>query len=226
MMKLPKLVLFDGFLHACQTGYNNLILLISSKSSHFFIPGVLDCEMIAHMETIPTHTTTRIDRQALAGIYEQYSPGIFRYAFRMLGDQDQAEECVAETFSRFLHIIKDRRMPDNVQAYLYRIAHNWVTDSYRRQPQFESIENESEEKHADASQNPAHLAAQNLEQERIRQAMRNLPPEQRLVIALRFLEDRSHEDVAAVLGKTVEATRALQHRAIAALRRMLIEQEN
>jgi RNA polymerase sigma-70 factor (ECF subfamily) len=56
-------------------------------------------------------------------------------------------------------------------------------------------------------------------------ALKNLPAEQRLVIALRFLEDRSHEEVAAVLGRTVEATRALQHRAMTALRRMLIETE-
>jgi DNA-directed RNA polymerase specialized sigma24 family protein len=55
--------------------------------------------------------------------------------------------------------------------------------------------------------------------------MRNLPDEQRLVVSLRFLENRSHEEAAAVLGKSAEATRALQYRALAALRRMLGEQE-
>jgi RNA polymerase sigma-70 factor (ECF subfamily) len=65
-----------------------------------------------------------------------------------------------------------------------------------------------------------------MDQERVRHALQRLSPEQRLVISLRFLEERSHEEVALVLGKTVEATRALQHRAIAALRQMLLQQED
>jgi RNA polymerase sigma-70 factor (ECF subfamily) len=176
--------------------------------------------MYMRSETLVITQATSYDRQALAGIYEKHSPGIFRYAYRILGEHDLAEECVAETFNRFLHALRDGTSPENVQAYLYRIAHNWITDCYRHQPHCVSLDAEM---HADPLDNPAHTVAENLEQERVRHAIRNLPPEQRLVISLRFLEDRSHEEVAAILGKTVEATRALQHRAIAALSRMLIE---
>ena len=174
------------------------------------------------MESLATTQTTRLDKQVLTGIYEQHSPGIFRYAYRLLGNQDLAEECVAETFSRYLHALRDERTPDNVQAYLYRVAHNWITDSYRRQAPTVDLDAEL---HADPSESPVQATAAKLEQERVRMALKNLPAEQRLVIALRFLEDRSHEEVAAILGRTVEATRALQHRAMTALRRMLIETE-
>jgi len=174
-----------------------------------------------YMDTLVAATPITFDRQALSDIYEQLSPGIFRYAYRLLGDQDLAEECVAETFSRFLHVLRDGRTPENIQAYLYRVAHNWITDSYRRQPHFETLDAEM---HADPEENPAQTVAANLELERVRKALWRLPAEQRLVVALRFLEERSHEEVAAILGKTVEATRALQHRAMDALRRMLIEQ--
>jgi RNA polymerase sigma-70 factor (ECF subfamily) len=178
--------------------------------------------MTMRMESLATTETTRLDRQVLTGIYEQHSPGIFRYAYRMLGNQDLAEECVAETFSRFLHALRDGRTPDNVQAYLYRVAHNWITDSYRRQTPTVELDAEL---HADPSESPSQATAAKMERERVRTALKNLPAEQRMVIALRFLEDRSHEEVAAVLGRTVEATRALQHRAMAALRRMLIDTE-
>lgn len=161
-------------------------------------------------------------KQALVEIYEFYSPRLYRYAFRLLGNQDLAEECVAETFSRFLRAVQlDRRKPDNVQAYLYRTAHNWIIDQYR----LREMDELDPEKHIDPTGNPSMAVAERLEQERVRSALLHLPAEQRQVVVLRFLEDWSHEQVADVIGKSIEATRAIQHRAIAALRRLLVERE-
>ena len=177
-------------------------------------------ETMALTQTEPV----RIDKQALVGIYEQHSPGLFRYAYRLLGDKDLAEECVSETFSRFLNALSIGRGPkENVQAYLYRVAHNWITDQYRRQPpQALSIEVDDQ---PDTQSNPALIVAQAMERERVRAALLRLPPDQRQVIMLRHLEQWPHQEVADALGKTAEATRALQYRAMAALRRMLIEEK-
>jgi RNA polymerase sigma-70 factor (ECF subfamily) len=164
-----------------------------------------------------------LDGEAIVNLYDRHSAGIYRYAYRLLGDRDMAEECVAETFSRFLLTVKHSKGPiENVQAYLYRMAHNWVTDQYRRQPK-PALEIDIEE-HADHSSNPSTLVHQSLERERVRKAMLQLPYEQQRVIEMRFLDELPHEDVARHLGKSVEATRALQYRALAALRQMLIEQ--
>jgi len=80
--------------------------------------------------------------------------------------------------------------------------------------------------HADSESNPLHLVTRESERERVRSALMQLSSDQRLVIELRFLEDWSHESVAQALCKTVEATRALQHRALAVLRRILLEQDS
>jgi len=177
------------------------------------------------MNTTMTLTDTRpVDKQVLVGIYEQHSPGLFRYAYRLLGDKDMAEECVSETFSRFLQALNNGGGPkENVQGYLYRVAHNWITDQYRRQPA-PTLSLEVEE-HPDDQSNPAKIIAQALERERVRVALLRLPPEQRQVVVLRLLEQWPHQEVADTLGKTVEATRALQYRAMAALRRMLIDEK-
>ena len=75
------------------------------------------------------------DQQALGEIYDLYSGKLYAYSMRLLGSQDLAEECVAETFSRFLLALKNGGGPQEyLQAYLYRVAHNWITDTYRRQP--------------------------------------------------------------------------------------------
>jgi RNA polymerase sigma-70 factor (ECF subfamily) len=162
------------------------------------------------------------DRQTLVTIYEEHNAELFRYAYRLLGDTALAEDCVSETFSRFLKAVRDGIGPvENVRAYLYRIAHNWITDHYRRQP-LPPLSLDAD-LHGATDANPSQVVAGQMEQDRVRAALLRLPPDQRQVIELRFVEDWSHEAVAASLGKTVEATRALQHRAIAALRRILLE---
>lgn len=161
-------------------------------------------------------------KQALVATYEYYSPRLYRYAYRLLGDQDLAEECVAETFSRFLKTIRQGSdQPVNTQAYLYRTAHNWIVDQYRAR----ESEQLDPERHIDSLGNPFLVVSTKLEQERVRSALLQLPAEQRQVIVLRFLEDWRHEQVAEVIGKSIDATRAIQHRAIAALRKLLIGQE-
>jgi RNA polymerase sigma-70 factor (ECF subfamily) len=165
-----------------------------------------------------------IDKQALVAIYEQHSSGIYRFAYRQLGDPGLAEECVSETFSRFLQAVRQGRGPiDNVTGYLYRIAQNCIVDHYRHKPHLPlplDVDN-----HPDPGGDPERAALQQLEEARVRAALQRLPDDQRRVVLLRILEGWSHEQVAKTLGKSIEATRALQYRALAALRRMLIEKE-
>jgi RNA polymerase sigma-70 factor (ECF subfamily) len=163
------------------------------------------------------------DHSCLTEIYDSYSPGIYRYAMRLLGDECMAEDCVADTFSRFLKALQNGQGPhDHLQAYLYRIAHNWITDSYRRQaPQYFDLD----ENHRDGSPHPESQVDARLEQERVRLALRALTPDQRQVIALKYLEGLENEDVAFALKKPVGSVKALQHRAIKALRKLLCLKE-
>lgn len=162
------------------------------------------------------------DMEALARIYDDYSPGLYRYAMRLLGDQDLAEECVAETFSRFLHALRAGRGPHrHLQAYLYRIAHNWVTDYFRRRAR----EAEWPERPLpDPSAGPDTLARKRLEQARVRRLLRRLTPAQQQVVVLYYLEGWSHEEIARTLRRSVGAVKALQHRAVRALHRWLMEE--
>ncbi len=163
-------------------------------------------------------------KQELIDIYEEHSPGIYRYAIRLLGDKTTAEDCVSETFSRYLQAIRKGGGPtENLRAYLYRVAHNWVTDFYRRQP-LPEVPLEIDEQ-IEPGSNPAMMVSEAMERERVRVALLRLPSEQQQIIQLRFLENWSHEEVAQVLGKTADATRSMQYRALGSLRRMLIEEE-
>ena len=163
----------------------------------------------------------QLDPCALAEIYDQYSPRLYRYAVRLLGDACAAEDCVAETFSRFLHALRTRKGPrDYLQAYLYRTIHNLIVDYYRRQlpllmlnddsPGFENIEESTD---------------QNIRKLRVRTAIHELTSDQQQVIALKFLEGWENEEIAHVLNKPVGAVKSLQHRALTNLQKILLDDE-
>ncbi len=161
------------------------------------------------------------DLPSLAVIYDQYSPGIYRYAMRLLGDEALAEDCVAETFSRFLKALRGGQGPNqHLQAYLYRIAHNWITDIYRRQPPPAAALDE--ENLVDDQWLPDAQAENRALRARVRLALRSLTPEQRQVVTLRFVEGWENEEVAQAMQKPVGAVKALQHRAINMLRKILL----
>jgi RNA polymerase sigma-70 factor, ECF subfamily len=169
--------------------------------------------------------TKPFTKQDLIGLYEDQSSALYRYAFRLLGDGHLAEDCVSETFSRFLQAVKKGGGPsENIRAYLYRVAHNLIMDHYRRNASTTlplDIDMADDE-----MVSPAKLVSREMELDQIRAALLRLPEDQQQVIHFRFLEDWSHAEIAGMLGKTTEATRALQYRALNTLRQILVDQDD
>ncbi len=163
----------------------------------------------------------RFDPEVLGQVYDLYSPGIYRYAYRLLGDDQLAEDCVADTFFRFLNALRGERGPEtNLKAYLYRIAHNWITDSYRRRsPVITELDEELPNIQDDRLEIQVEKRS---DQQKVRLALASLTPDQRQVIVLRFIEGWENKEVADALQKPVSAIKALQHRALAMIRKMVI----
>jgi RNA polymerase sigma factor, sigma-70 family len=162
------------------------------------------------------------DQDALAEIYDRFSPGIYRYALHLLDDSQLAEDCTADTFTRYLQALQNNGGPqDHLQAYLYRIAHNQLIDAYRREPlppvslldEFPGGEPE-----------PLQTVTEHIDQQAVRSALKFLTPDQRQVIVLKYLACLENETVAQVLKKPIGTIKSLQHRAISTLRRILQSQ--
>ncbi|MHB1449000.1 MAG: RNA polymerase sigma factor [Bellilinea sp.] len=159
------------------------------------------------------------DLDALALIYDQYSQGLYLYAMRLLGSTEIAEECVSETFSRLLKALSRGLGPrDHLKAYLYRSAHNWITDYYRSHRDIQELD----EKIPDGgSLQVGEQVELRLEHKRLRSAISKLSSDQRQVVALHFIEGWELTDIAVSMGKSVGAVKALQHRALANLGKIL-----
>jgi len=146
----------------------------------------------------------------LGALYDTHAPRIFRYVYHRVGIRMVAEDVTSEVFVRFL---RARTMPDNLPAYLFRIAHNLIVDYLRRAPSVELSDELT-----NARDDPAQLAEDAFQRARVRRAIARLTPEQQQVIVLKFLEGFANEEIAEIIGKPVGAVKALQHRALTTLR--------
>ncbi len=169
-----------------------------------------DDELIARLNAF--------DLDSLTQVYDLYSNAIYRYAYRLLGNVDQAEECVSETFNRFLLSLQKGKGPRTaVRPYLYRIAHNWITDQFRRTLPTESLPVDF----AEEGTSPEQAAILSIENQQLRRILRSLPAKQRQAIVLKFFEGMDNKEIALVLEKRVGAVKALQNRGLKNLKNKL-----
>lgn len=160
------------------------------------------------------------DPQDVAELYDRFAPELYRYIYHRLGAKAYAEDLTAEVFVRVLNVT---RAPNDWRAYLYRIAHNLVIDSLRRNPH---VLEQADESIVDRANDPVARAEAADEQRRLRRAIARLSPDQQQVIVLKFIEEMSNAEVAKILDKPEGAVKSLQHRALSNLREWLGETDS
>jgi RNA polymerase sigma-70 factor (ECF subfamily) len=162
---------------------------------------------------------------AVTRIYTAYAPALFRFFLAAVGDRHLAEDLTGEVFRGALEGLPRFRGP--VQAlggWLFQIARHDLYDHRRWQARsrMEPLEhNLGEAADAVRGPNPEELAIARLEGTRVLTAMRELSPDQREVLLLRMTAGLTAPEVAATLGKTTGAVKALQHRGLVSLARIL-----
>jgi len=160
------------------------------------------------------------DPQALAALHDQLYPDVYRYIAYRLGDGPLSQDLASEVFLRLLEALRAKRVSTaNLRGWLYATAHHLVMDALRqkyRRPTQELHENQ----HV-TTRNPEQTIEDGQRLEAVQRAMQHLTPEQQHVLSLRFSQELSLEEVAAIMGKSVNAVKVLQFRALAALRRWL-----
>jgi len=161
------------------------------------------------------------DQNALAMIYDQYSTALYKYAYRQTGSQQLAEDCVAETFSRFLNAMQQKRGPRNyLRPYLYRIAHNWIIDQFRSQKPADGLDEHAEFIESKQVGVEARIIGEETAVQ-LRQYIKRLNSDQHQVIALKHLEGMSNQEVAEIMGRSVGSVKALNSRALENLRKFM-----
>ena len=160
------------------------------------------------------------DQVALTQLYEENFDRIYRYIVLKIGDRTEAEDMTQQVFLNAIQSIasyKWQGMP--FSSWLYRIAHNQIVDHLRKKSKRITVPlDDSMPVHAE---DPRRKTEQKIEIEEIVEASKGLTKAQREVISLRFSGELSVAEVAKTMGRSEGAIKALQHSAIAALRKAL-----
>ena len=163
------------------------------------------------------------DGEALSAIYDQYEVRIYTYIYRRIGDQTLAEDLTGQVFLKMLEAIRNRKAwHSSFSGWLYRIAHNVVIDFYRQRDHQQHVSLEDKLALPALDDDPVEATELKLDVERLRNAMGRLTSEQAEVLSLRFLEGYSISEVAEMMNKTEGSIKALQYRAVASLRQLLM----
>lgn len=154
-------------------------------------------------------------------LFAEHQGPLLRFATLMVGDRSAAEDVVAEVFARLLH----RGLPaevGHVGAYLRRCVVNELRDGWRRQARRALLGGRVVTRSAAVtSETSPEFTSEVGERQRVLAAVVTLPARQRAVVVLRFYEDRSEAETAAILGLPVGTVKSTMSRARDTLHRLL-----
>jgi RNA polymerase sigma-70 factor (ECF subfamily) len=169
------------------------------------------------------HLAQQGDARACAALYDRHYDAVYRYCYYRVNDVHLAEDLTSEVFVRMVEKLDTFRLRGRpFLAWLYTIARNLVTDAHRQNGQASHLAlDEASAVSVDGEKILMQGADRRLRADCLAKALQHLTEEQRQVILLKFVEDCNNAQVARILSRSEGAIKALQHRALGALRRAL-----
>lgn len=161
-----------------------------------------------------------IDLDAFTELYSRYLCRVYGFVRSQTPDEASAEDLTAQTFFRALSGAGSFTGQGSYRSWLFRIAHNTLA-SWRQHRSKAPIAVEELPEHIDPGPSPASVVLAGEERSLVWELVSSLPPAQREVLALRYLDDLSTEEIAHATDRTRGAVRILLHRARNSLRRAL-----
>jgi RNA polymerase sigma-70 factor (ECF subfamily) len=161
------------------------------------------------------------DQAALSDLYQRHAERIFRYVYYRVGNRMVAEDLTGEVFVQALEALPAyEHTGAPFSAWLYRIAHARIVDYYRRQ-KIRRTTPLDDQLPANNKADPGQTIAEQDAAHRAWTALPYLTDEQQQVLSLRFIAGYSIAEIARTMDRTEGSVKALQHRGLAALRRLL-----
>jgi RNA polymerase sigma-70 factor (ECF subfamily) len=187
-------------------------------------------EGVAISDAVAVERTLAGEREAYRVLVERHSQYVYRLAYRMTGNKEDAEEVVQEAFLRAYQKLQQFAGNANFATWVYRIAANYAIDRLR-QRKSEDLRREQPKRIAegepetdplsdvkDAAPSPERLAGSAQLAAKMKEALDTLTPAERTAIVMRHWDGCGIEEIAAVLKSNTSAAKNTVFRAVQKLR--------
>jgi RNA polymerase sigma-70 factor, ECF subfamily len=172
------------------------------------------------------------DPKAFEQLVVSESPRLFRVIVRILGDDDEAQSVLQETYLQAYQRLHTFRRESKLTTWLYSIGINLARASLRKSRRLSSLEDHDVERmqptfsrgmYTDSFElwDPQKLTELSERRQLVHKAIARLPHDYKTVVILRDIEEQSTEEVARILDISGGAVRVRLHRARQALRKLL-----
>jgi len=168
------------------------------------------------------------DVAAFEPLVERYRQRVWRLAYQILRDREEAWDCAQEAFVRAYSSLASFRGQSAFYTWLFRITVNVATDRHRaraargRALGVDPVPEEEWERTApDPEAGPEQVAVQSEQRERIQRALDTLPLKARTIIILSDVEGLSYRELASVLNCPMGTVMSRLHNARRKLRELL-----
>ncbi len=155
-------------------------------------------------------------------IVELHSDRVYRLAYRLTGNQHDAEDLTQEVFVRVFRSLGSYT-PGTFEGWLHRITTNLFLDQARRKQKirFDALSDERASRLASSAAAPDAAYADQMFDDDIESALATLPPDFRAAVVLCDVEGLTYEEIAEILDAKLGTVRSRIHRGRAMLRRAL-----
>jgi len=152
-------------------------------------------------------------------LVRRYEARLYALAWRMLHNRADAEDAVQESFVKAYRSLKRFRGEARFSTWLYRITLNHILNKLRKGSRLRRADLDLDRMESHLS--PTQASRQRELQVAVARAVDELPPRQRAIFHMRYEEERTHAEIAEILGISEGASKANYHHAVTKLRESL-----
>jgi RNA polymerase sigma-70 factor, ECF subfamily len=160
------------------------------------------------------------DTDKFSLLVERYKSMMYTIAYRMLGDQDAANDMAQESFISAYTGLRDFRHGSKFSTWLCEIVMNKCRDYLRSGKNRISVDDIAELR-SDPGDTPEESASTHQTSDAVQKALDGLSPEFREVIVLKHMEELDYQEISQILGVSVSALKVRAYRARELLRGIL-----
>jgi len=180
--------------------------------------------VVAERDPLPVPQARAGDPAAWDTLFRRYQLPLYVYVFELVHDDQASLDIVQETFINAARHIGSLRQDERFGGWLFGIAHQKCVQRWRERTREQAALEEAGAAEPEFESGPDELLIRREQEEAFMRLLNQLPPRQRSVLLLHFLEDFSVEQIAGITGAAPGTVKSRLHYARKALRKLLEEE--